>query len=244
MNILILTRDEALGASLPLTLQAHLQARSTVVDSIDEAAMALRDYLFDCAIIDTPAPPAIRKLRAAKIKTPIIALEQWVVRNVPLIVECLGGGADDVLHRLFHPDELCACIEAVVRRTHDHTTSTIAIADIVLNLSEQTVSLGGRAIHMTPKEYQMLEIMALREGQIITKQMFLDFLYGGMLEEPEPKVLDVYICKLRRKFYKASGGRDYIENVWGRGYRLVRPEDFKGLNRTNTYRSGISYRAA
>jgi DNA-binding winged helix-turn-helix (wHTH) protein len=80
-----------------------------------------------------------------------------------------------------------------------------------------TVEINGARVHVTGKEYQMLELLALRKGIPLTKEMFLNRLYGGM-DEPEAKIIDVFICKLRKKLAGASGGKDYIETVWGRGY--------------------------
>jgi two-component system cell cycle response regulator CtrA len=79
------------------------------------------------------------------------------------------------------------------------------------------VEINGARVHLTGKEYQLLELLALRKGMTLTKEMFLSHLYGGM-DEPEMKIIDVFICKLRKKLANASGGKDYIETVWGRGY--------------------------
>ncbi len=79
-------------------------------------------------------------------------------------------------------------------------------------------------MNLTGKEYQILEILALRKGTTLSKEMFLNHLYGGM-DEPELKIIDVFICKLRKKLANASGGRDYIETVWGRGYMLREPSE-------------------
>jgi two-component system, cell cycle response regulator CtrA len=79
-------------------------------------------------------------------------------------------------------------------------------------------------VHVTGKEYQMLELLAIRKGTTLTKEMFLSHLYGG-LDEPEAKIVDVFICKLRKKLANASGGKDYIETVWGRGYVMREPAE-------------------
>jgi two-component system, cell cycle response regulator CtrA len=77
-------------------------------------------------------------------------------------------------------------------------------------------------VHLTRKEYQMLELLSLRKGIAVTKEMFLNHLYGGM-DEPEPKIIDVFICKLRKKLADSSGGHEFIETVWARGYVLSEP---------------------
>jgi two-component system, cell cycle response regulator CtrA len=84
--------------------------------------------------------------------------------------------------------------------------------------------VSGARVHLTGKEYQMLELLSLRKGTTLTKEMFLNHLYGGM-DEPELKIIDVFICKLRKKLANASNGKNYIETVWGRGYVLREPSD-------------------
>ena len=98
----------------------------------------------------------------------------------------------------------------------------ITTGDLVVNLDQKTVEVGGARVHLTGKEYQMLELLSLRKGTTLTKEMFLNHLYGGM-DEPELKIIDVFICKLRKKLANASSGKNYIETVWGRGYVLREP---------------------
>ena len=83
--------------------------------------------------------------------------------------------------------------------------------------------MSGQSIHLTGKEYGILELLSLRKGTTLTKEMFLNHLYGGM-DEPELKIIDVFICKLRKKLSTATGGDSYIETVWGRGYVLRDPD--------------------
>jgi two-component system cell cycle response regulator CtrA len=124
----------------------------------------------------------------------------------------------------FHKDELVARIHAIVRRSRGHAQSVIETDDLVLNLDTKTVEVNGARVHLTSKEYQMLELLSLRKGTTLTKEMFLNHLYGG-IDEPEMKIIDVFICKLRKKLANASGGKNYIETVWGRGYVLRHPTD-------------------
>jgi two-component system, cell cycle response regulator CtrA len=135
----------------------------------------------------------------------------------------LGLGADDYLSKPFHKDELIARIHALVRRSKGHAQSVIAVGDLIVNLEAQNVELHGQKLHLTAKEYQILALLPLRIGSTLTKETFLNHLYGGSDDEPEAKIIDVFICKLRKKLANASGGQDYIETIWGRGYALREP---------------------
>ena len=137
-------------------------------------------------------------------------------------VKALGFGADDYMTKPFHKDELVARIQAVVRRSKGHSQSVITTGKLTVNLDAKTVEVDGARVHLTGKEYQMLELLSLRKGTTLTKEMFLNHLYGGM-DEPELKIIDVFICKLRKKLSVATGGENYIETVWGRGYVLRDP---------------------
>ena len=164
----------------------------------------------------------LRSLRVSKVRTPILILTG--VESIEHKVRGLGFGADDYMTKPFHKDELVARIHAIVRRSRGHAQSVIQTGDLVVNLDTKTVEVNGQRVHLTGKEYQMLELLSLRKGTTLTKEMFLNHLYGGM-DEPELKIIDVFICKLRKKLANASNGKNYIETVWGRGYVLREPSD-------------------
>ena len=164
----------------------------------------------------------LRQLRVAKINTPIMILAGTA--EIVTKVKSFGGGADDYMTKPFHKDELVARIHAVVRRSKGHAQSVIKTGDITVNLDAKTVEVNGSRVHLTGKEYQMLELLSLRKGTTLTKEMFLNHLYGGM-DEPELKIIDVFICKLRKKLAAATNGKHYIETVWGRGYVLRDPAE-------------------
>ena len=139
-------------------------------------------------------------------------------------IKGLGFGADDYMTKPFHKAEFVARIHAIVRRSKGHAQSVINTGDLTVNLDQKTVEVAGARVHLTGKEYQMLELLSLRKGTTLTKEMFLNHLYGGM-DEPELKIIDVFICKLRKKLANASNGKNYIETVWGRGYVQRDPTD-------------------
>jgi two-component system, cell cycle response regulator CtrA len=162
----------------------------------------------------------LRSLRKGRVVTPVLILSG--LTSIEDKIKGLGLGADDFLAKPFHKDELVARIHAIVRRSKGHAQSVISIGDLVVNMDSKLVAIQGNRVQLTGKEYQMLELLALRKGTTLTKEMFLNHLYGGM-DEPELKIVDVFICKLRKKLFNASGGLQYIETVWGRGYNIQEP---------------------
>ena len=184
-------------------------------------------YDYDIILLDLNLPDmhgydVLKKLRVAKVQTPVLILSG--IAEMDSKVRSFGFGADDYVTKPFHREELIARIHAIVRRSKGHAQSVIATGDLVVNLDQKTVEVSGMRVHLTGKEYQMLELLSLRKGTTLTKEMFLNHLYGGM-DEPELKIIDVFICKLRKKLANASQGRNYIETVWGRGYVLREPND-------------------
>ena len=183
----------------------------------------LYDYdliLLDLNLPDMNGHEVLRQLRHARIDTPILILSGDDDTETKL--KGFGQGADDYLTKPFHREELVARIHAIIRRSKGHAQSIIKTGRIAVNLDAKTVDVGGSTVHLTGKEYQMLELLSLRKGTTLTKEMFLNHLYGGM-DEPELKIIDVFICKLRKKLGEATDGDNYIETVWGRGYVLRDP---------------------
>jgi two-component system cell cycle response regulator CtrA len=164
----------------------------------------------------------LRSLRVSKVKTPTLILSG--LAGIEEKVKGFGFGADDYMTKPFHKDELVARILAVVRRSKGHAQSLVQSGDLVVNLDTKMAEINGARVHLTGKEYQILELLSLRKGMTLTKEMFLNHLYGGM-DEPGLKIIDVFMCKLRKKLANASGGKNYIETVWGRGYVLRHPTD-------------------
>ena len=164
----------------------------------------------------------LRSLRLSKVKTPTLILSG--LGGIEDKVKGFGVGADDYMTKPFHREELVARIHAIVRRSKGHAQSVIQTDDLVVNLDTKTSEVNGARVHLTGKEYAMLELLSLRKGMTLTKEMFLNHLYGG-IDEPEVKIIDVFMCKLRKKLAGASGGKNYIETVWGRGYVLRHPAE-------------------
>jgi two-component system, cell cycle response regulator CtrA len=171
--------------------------------------------LLDLNLPDMSGFDVLRKLRVSRVRTPVLILSG--LAGTEDKIKGLGYGADDYMTKPFHKDELIARIHAIVRRSKGHAQSVINIDNLCVNLDSKMVEINGVRLHLTRSEYKMLELLALRKGMTLTKEMFLSHLYGG-IDEPEMKIIDVFMCKLRKKLGNASGGKEYIETVWGRGY--------------------------
>ena len=221
MRILSIEPDSQTAQSIQLMLMS--EGFNVYGTDLGEEGIDLgRLYDYDIILLDLNLPDisgfdVLRALRAAKIETPILILSG--LGGIEDKVKGFGHGADDYLTKPFHKDELVARIHAIVRRSRGHAQSVIVTGDLVVNLYRKTVEIDGSPVRLTGKEYQMLELLSLRKGMTLTKEMFLNHLYGGM-DEPELKIIDVFICKLRKKLASASAGCNYIETVWGRGYLL------------------------
>jgi len=205
-----------------------LESADMVVDSTDLGEDGLeigKLYDYDLIILDLMLPDmdgleVLRRLRNSKVDTPVLILSGLTESEMK--VKGLGSGADDYLTKPFNKEELLARIQAIVRRSKGHSASVIQTGKLVVNLDAHTVEVEGKPVHLTGKEYGILELLSLRKGTTLTKEMFLNHLYGGM-DEPELKIIDVFICKLRKKLANATDGDNYIETVWGRGYVLRDP---------------------
>ena len=229
MRILLVEDDPTTSRSIELMLtHANLNVYCTDLgeDGVDLAK--LYDYdliLLDLNLPDMSGHEVLRQLRMARIETPILILSG--ADDTENKIKGFGFGADDYMTKPFHREELVACIHAIIRRSKGHSQSVIRTGQVNVNLDAKTVDVMGASVHLTGKEYQMLELLSLRKGTTLTKEMFLNHLYGGM-DEPELKIIDVFICKLRKKLAEATGGQNYIETVWGRGYVLRDPQPVAG----------------
>jgi len=225
MRVLLVEDDQSTAKSIELMLKSD----GYVVDMTDMGEDGLeigKLYEYDIIILDLMLPDldgyeVLKRLRAAKVETPILILSG--LSELDSKLKGLGFGADDYLTKPFDKRELMARIQAIVRRSKGHAQSVIKTGPISVNLDARTVEVDDKQLHLTSKEYGIIELLSLRKGSTLTKEMFLNHLYGGM-DEPEVKIIDVFICKLRKKIEKLNAdGGSCIETVWGRGYVLRDP---------------------
>ncbi len=224
MRVLLVEDDPTTSKSIEMML-THANLNVYCTDLGEEGIDLAKLYDYDLILLDLGLPDmngneVLRQLRLARIDTPILILTGS--DDTESKIKSFGFGADDYLTKPFHREELVARIHAIIRRSKGHSQSVISTGKINVNLDAKTVDVAGKTVHLTGKEYQMLELLSLRKGTTLTKEMFLNHLYGGM-DEPELKIIDVFICKLRKKLCDATDGENYIETVWGRGYVLRDP---------------------
>jgi two-component system cell cycle response regulator CtrA len=224
VRVLLIEDDSGTAQSIELMLKT--ENIGVYVTELGEDGIDLgKVYDYDIILLDLNLPDmsgfeVLRKLRLARIATPILILSG--LGSIEDKIKGLGLGADDYVAKPFHKDELVARIHAIVRRSQGHAQSLITTGALVVDLDSKTVSVHGVRLNLTGKEYQILELLSLRKGSTLTKEVFLNNLYGGM-DEPDAKIIDVFICKLRKKLARASQGHNFIETVWGRGYVLREP---------------------
>jgi len=226
MRVLLVEDDSNTAQSIELMLKSE----NFIVDSTDLGEDGLeigKLYDYDIILLDLMLPDidgyeVLRRLRSARVNTPILILSG--LSELDNKIKGLGFGADDYLTKPFDKRELIARIQAIVRRSKGHSDSVIKTGKLSVNLDTRVVEVDGQPLHLTGKEYGILELLSLRKGTTLTKEMFLNHLYGGM-DEPELKIIDVFVCKLRHKLKAATGGDSYIETVWGRGYVLRDPSE-------------------
>jgi two-component system, cell cycle response regulator CtrA len=222
MRVLLIEDDASTAKSIELMLKGfNVYTTGLGEEGFDLGKLYDHDIiLLDLNLPDVSGFEVLRSLRVSKVKTPILILSG--LAGIEDKVKGLGIGADDYLTKPFHKNELVARIHALVRRSRGHAQSVIQTGELVVNLDTKTVEVNSARVHLTGKEYQMLELLSLRKGTPLSKEMFLNHLYGGM-DEPEVKIIDVFICKLRKKLANASNGKNFVETLWGRGHVLRDP---------------------
>ncbi len=221
MRVLLIEDDKTVSQNISLILKKE----NMVVDTSylgEDGLQVAKLYEYDIIILDLLLPDmegyeVLRRLRNAHIDTPVLILSGLTAPDKK--VKGFGCGADDYLTKPFDRTELVARVNAIVRRAKGHADAVVRTGGMEINLNSKIVTINGKVLNLTGKEYALFELLALRKGTTINKEQFLNHLYGGM-DEPEMKIIDVFLCKIRRKIEKLAPAEEYIQTVWGRGYIL------------------------
>jgi two-component system cell cycle response regulator CtrA len=221
MNILIVEDDDLIAESIAMALEdeGHFYH---ITSTLEEGLSAAREGQFDAVVLDINLPDGDGFQFAKAIRRNQIDTSVLVVSGRSFVTDkvvALHSGADGYLTKPFDRQELIANLTAIIRRANGHADNKIVTGPIVVDLSKHEVMVGESRLDLTSKEYRILELLSLRKGSTLGKSHFLSHLYGG-IDEPESKIIDVFICKLRRKLIESTGGDNYIHTVWGQGYVL------------------------
>jgi two-component system, cell cycle response regulator CtrA len=226
MRVLLVEEDGPAAARIVDLLQREsFVCHAARFEEAAREIARLQDY--DILLLDLRSPDIdgyefLRRLRVGRVRTPILILSAEA--ELGNKINRLGFGADDVLKDPFDARQLVARIHATVRRAMGHLESTVRTGNLLVNLDTRTVTVDSTPVRLTGKEYGVLELLSLRKGVIVTKEMLLNHLYGGV-DEPEMRIIDTFVGSLRRMLAAATGSQHYIETVWGRGYVLNDPAD-------------------
>lgn len=206
-------------------LTAFLRSRMAIVDETNDPEEVLdltKFYDYDAILLRISETrlgelEIVRKLRLARIRAPIITIARGMSEAARLRV--LQIGADDLIVDALSHEEIFMKVQNLIRRSRGFQDNALRLGQVEINMNAKKIYVRGKAVTLTKKEYQIAEILALRKGVVLSKEAILDHLYGG-LDEPNPKIIDVFICKIRKKLQNL-GVDDFIETNWGRGYMAV-----------------------
>jgi two-component system, cell cycle response regulator CtrA len=217
---LLLVEDDKLMAQMIAALLVKKEFKVTTVHTKNEAIENLQAFQFDAVVLDLrlrgeSGLDVLTAARSKEIMTPFIVLSGDL--DTDSKVAALRAGADDYVTKPFKVEELAARILAVIRRTNGHISTCIELGPLSLDLEEKLAQVNGEPLNLTRKEYELLEALILRSGRTLSKDTILSLLYGGM-DEPNPKIIDVFVCKLRKKLSDALNGVSPIRTVYGIGY--------------------------
>ena len=223
MRILLVEDDPTTSKSIELML-THANLNVYATDLGEEGIDLAKLYDYDLILLDLNLPDmngheVLRQLRIARVETPILILSG--ADDTESKIKGFGFGADDYLTKPFHREELVARIHAIIRRSKGHSQSVIHTGRVAVNLDAKTVEVEGKAVHLTGKEYQMLELLSLRKGTTLTKEMFLNHLYGGM-DEPELKDHRRLYLQAAQETQQRDRRRELHRNRLGQGICAAR----------------------
>jgi len=221
MRVLLVDDDPAVLKTTSISLASSGGIVCDCVSSGSKAYQNALKYDYDMILLDLSLPDingyeVLSKLRASRVKTPIMIISGDLSSETKS--NCLDSGADDYITKPYDYLELISRIKAVYRRIRGKANSVVRVGDLVVNFDDRVVTIKDQRVDLTPTEYSILELLATKKGTILTKGTFINHLYHGV-NKKQTKIIDVFICKLRDKL-KSAGGKEYVSTVWGRGYIL------------------------
>lgn len=224
MYILVIEDDKIVNQNICLLLRKE-GMQSEMACTGRDALELIKLYEYDLIILDLMLPDipgldVLKRIREMDISTPILILSGLGIPATK--VDCLLNGADDYVVKPYERTELIARVKALIRRSKNVMNAQIHVGDLVVDLNKKQAFINQKLLNLTSKEYALVELLALKKGSTVSKENILNQLYGG-IDEPEIKIMDVFMCKIRRKFKEACG-QDYIKTIWGRGYTLEAPK--------------------
>jgi len=222
MRVLVVGNEDG---SVRTALTTHCKEMLHCTESsAKEALQAFPNEEFDLVLVEvgphTQAAQFVKRMRLAKVRAPVLLLSS--INHLIDTVRALTAGADDYITLPFDPESLIKRCFAISEEYYARTLPVLVIGRLRIDIERRTLHVDGTRVHLTNKEFQVLELLAKTPGTMVTKNMFIKHIYRGRYE-PVNKVIDVFINKLRKKLGGASG-ESYIATIWGRGYILRAPE--------------------
>lgn len=189
----------------------------TRIDEVEES--------FDLVLTDLKMPgksglDVLEHAKRVDPSTQVILMTAYATSDTA--VAAMKQGARDYVTKPFKVDELVARIHAVDRRAKRANSQEIRLGRLTLRLQDRCAIVGDATLNLTRKEFDLLEALASQKGRTLNKEAILERIYGGR-DEPQPKIIDVFVCKLRKKLADALGGDGVIRTVWGQGYTIEEP---------------------
>jgi two-component system cell cycle response regulator CtrA len=224
MRVLVVASAQLTGQRLRAALGREGMMAETVLLDDDPAAVASQNGPYDALLIEAASLcgsllEAVRSISRQRLGIPLVVLVASATPEAE--AEALACGADDVLLAPMSIIALAVRLRALQRRMLGHLSAWITIGNTTLDQAHFAVTVDGRDVRVTRREFDVLEMLFLRRGALVCKTDFLQRLYGSE-EGPDSRTLDVFVCKVRRKL-AAAGAAEFIRTAWGRGYMAEEP---------------------
>jgi two-component system cell cycle response regulator CtrA len=224
MRVLIVASTIPAGQRLLFSLGREGFSGEVVALDTDAAAAARQTGPYDAILLESASigravADGVREIARQRLGIPLVVLA--AAATPASEAEVLAMGADEVLLAPISVSSLVVRLRALHRRMLGHLSAWITCGNITLDQANGAVTVDGRAVRVTKREFDVLELLLLRRGTLVSKDDFLQRLYGSE-DGPDSRTLDVFICKLRRKL-AAAGAAEFIRTAWGRGYMAEEP---------------------